>query len=229
MPIRKPVFSPPFNVVRASHVELACATSPAPAPFMSIAWAIWSAPRSRTRSICGRSRSATTIRSCCARRKSRAAHALGFKLASEDDLDRAAAWFARQEPAHRVSRGAPPGPHAAHRRLDRHAARILFQDGPGRAHAAALRRLSGRAHPAHRPHQLLHARRAGELRLLHRARLPPDRIHRDRRPRSASSGRCGCTARATSTTSPSPTAAGRGCTTSASGPRARSTSCTSAT
>ena len=44
-----------------------------------------------------------------------------------------------------------------------------------------------------------------------------------------SSGRCGCTARATSTTSPSPTAAGRGCTTSASGPRARSTSCTSAT
>ena len=96
MPVRKPVFTPPFNIVRASHVELACATSPAPAPFMSIAWAIWSAPRSRTRSICAPSRSATTTRSCCAKAKEPAAHTLGFKLASEDDLDRAADWFTRR-------------------------------------------------------------------------------------------------------------------------------------
>ena len=74
----------------------AFAISPARAPFTSIAWAIWSAPRSRARSICGRSRSATTIRSCCARGKEPAAHALGFKLASEDDLDRAADWFKRR-------------------------------------------------------------------------------------------------------------------------------------
>ena len=49
----------------------AFAISPARAPFTSIAWAIWSAPKSRARSICGRSRSATTIRSCCARARSR--------------------------------------------------------------------------------------------------------------------------------------------------------------
>ena len=48
------------------------------------------------RSICGRSRSATIIRSCCGRAKSPAAQALGFKVASEDDLDRAADWFKRR-------------------------------------------------------------------------------------------------------------------------------------
>ena len=51
--------------------NLASAISPARAPFTSIAWAIRSAPKSRTRSICGRSRSATTIRSCSARARSR--------------------------------------------------------------------------------------------------------------------------------------------------------------
>ncbi len=48
------------------------------------------------RSICGRSRSATIIRSCCAGPRSRRSIRLGFKVASEDDLDRAAAWFARR-------------------------------------------------------------------------------------------------------------------------------------
>ena len=48
------------------------------------------------RSICAASRSATTIRSCCGARATADVRALGFKLASEEDLDRAAFWFGRR-------------------------------------------------------------------------------------------------------------------------------------
>ena len=221
MPIRKPVFNPPFNVVRASHVELAVRDLARVARLLCRLPGLSGQRRGAGRALSAGGRGAQpsfdrAARGATSRPRTRSASS----SASEDDLDRAAAWFARRNLPTAFPEVPLPGPHAAHRRHHRHAARLLFQDGPGRAHAAALCRPPGRAHPAHRPHQLLHARRAGELRLLHRARLPPDRIHRDRRRATPSSGRCGCTARATSTTSPSPTAAGRGCTTSASGPRA---------
>src|SRR5580693_4180394 len=72
--------------------SLACVILGARAPFMSIALGFWSATRPTMRFICAASRSATIIRSCCGAD----VHALGFKLASEDDVDRAAAWFARR-------------------------------------------------------------------------------------------------------------------------------------
>ena len=133
------------------------------------------------------------------------------------------------QPADRVPGVAAPGPHLAHGRCSRHAARPLRADGSVRVHAAAIRRASGRAHPAHRSSQLLHAGRAGELRLL----SPSSASGSPNIPRPTapirSSGRCGCTARAMSTTSPSPTASARGCTMSDCGRRACSTSSTSAT
>ena len=104
---------------------------------MWIAWAIWSATKNNeTRSICARWRSATTIRSCCASGKNRACRRIGFKLASEEDLDRAASYFARKGLPTVVSGGALSGPHVAHGRCRRHAARLLCEHGPERTHAA---------------------------------------------------------------------------------------------
>jgi catechol 2,3-dioxygenase len=40
MPIRKPVFNPPFNVVRASHVELGVRDLGGSRAFSWTAWAI---------------------------------------------------------------------------------------------------------------------------------------------------------------------------------------------
>ena len=68
-------------------------------------------------------------------------------------------------------------------------ARALLQDGPGRAHPAAVRPLSRLPSAAHRPLQLFVTRRAGFDRLLCRARLPPDRVHRERRCRAEDRGR----------------------------------------
>src|SRR5262249_19330684 len=67
------------------------------------------------------------------------------------------------QPADRLPGAAAPGPHAAYRRYLRHAARPLCAHGRVRVHAAEIRGASGRAHPAHRSSQLLHAARAGEL------------------------------------------------------------------
>ncbi len=63
---------------------------------MSIASGFWSATRPPTRSTCAASRSATIIRWCCGAARENDVHALGFKLASEEDLDRAASWFGRR-------------------------------------------------------------------------------------------------------------------------------------
>ena len=196
---------------------------------MSIASAIWSAPRSPARSICGRSRSATTIRSCCARRESRPPATLGFKLASEDDLDRAAAWFARRN----LPVSFPEVPHQGRtlRTADITGMPLEFYFKMDQSERM-LQRYA--AHQGARIQRIDHincftpdVQASYDFYAELGFRLT-EYTETDDTP-TRSSGRCGCTARATSTTSPSPTAAGRACTTSASGRRARSTSCISAT
>ena len=112
-----------------------------------------------------------------------AALAIGFKVGSEEDLDKAADWLERRKLP--VSWPNVPFQGRTLRTVDPVGMPLdlYFKMDRVPLDAAEIRGLSGRAHPAHRPHQLLHARRAGVLRLLHRARLPPDRIHRDRRRR----------------------------------------------
>ena len=146
---------------------------------------------------------------------------LGFKVGNEDDLDKAGSFFAENGIALRLRRAAVPGPHAAVHRSVRLPARTLRHDGEAAASAAALRSLQGLPSAAARPFQRVRRRSAGHRRLLRAARLPPHRICRGRRRRTAASPRPGCTARATCTTSPSPTAAARACTISPIGCRPR--------
>ena len=100
----------------------------------------------------------------------------------------------------------------------RHAARVLFQDGSGRTHAAGYSAYQGA-----RIQRIDHlncftsdvqASYDFYTELGFRLTEYTETDGNDR-----SSGRCGCIAKAMSTISPSPTAAARACTTSASGPR----------
>ena len=229
MPLRDPVFNPPFNIVRASHVELGVADLAKSRAFYvdCLGYIVSDEDKDALylRGVEERNHHSVVLR----KSNDIAALAIGFKVGSEEDLDKAAEWLDRAQAAGVVAERAVPGAHAAHRRSGRHAGRSLFQDGSRALDAAEVRRLPGRAHPAHRPHQLLHAGRAGLLRLLHRARLPPDRDDRDRRRGSEALGRVD----AAQGQHPRPRLhqrhAARACTTSACGIRTRSTSCTPAT
>jgi catechol 2,3-dioxygenase len=99
MPVRKAEPAPPFNVVRASHVELAVRDlARARAFYVDCLGLIATAEDDGTlylRGVEERNHHSIVLRR--ARRGGDAeAGALGFKLASEDDLDRAAAWFRRR-------------------------------------------------------------------------------------------------------------------------------------
>ena len=166
----------------------ACAISPRRARSTSIASAISSPRRRATRSICARSRSATIIRSCCAPDASRTSHALGFKLASEEDLDRAAAWFARRDLP--TSFPEVPFQRRTLRTADSCGMPLEFYAGMEQAECM-LQRYA--AYQGARIQRIDHINCftpdvQAELRFLHRPRLPPDRIHRDRRPRSEALG-----------------------------------------
>jgi catechol 2,3-dioxygenase len=65
MPIRQPVFDPPFNVVRASHIDYGVTDLPRAKAYWADALGYLVAGETRTRSIYAASRSATTIRSPC--------------------------------------------------------------------------------------------------------------------------------------------------------------------
>jgi catechol 2,3-dioxygenase len=93
MPIRPPIFDPPFNVVRASHVELGvrdlartrafyvdCLGLPATEETPDALYLRGVEERNHHSIVLHKAREPTVA-------------ALGFKLASEDDIDRAAAWF----------------------------------------------------------------------------------------------------------------------------------------
>ena len=230
MPLRDPVFNPPFNIVRASHVELGVADLAQLARLLCRLPRLHRQPtRTRTRSICAASRSATITRSCCASRTTSRRSRSASRSAARRTSTRPPTWLERAQAAGVVAERAVSGPHAAHRRSGRHAARSLFQDGSRAIDAAEIRGLQGRAHPAHRPHQLLHAGRAGLLRLLHRARLPPHRDDRDRRRRSEALGRVDAAQGQHARPRLHQRRAARACITSACGMRTRSTSCTPAT
>src|SRR5262245_57873710 len=93
MPVRKPVFDPPFNVVRASHVELGVRDLPrARAFYVDCLGYLVSDEASDTlhlRALEERNHHSLVLH----RTKEPVAVTISFKLASEDDIDRAAAWF----------------------------------------------------------------------------------------------------------------------------------------
>jgi catechol 2,3-dioxygenase len=96
MPVRKPVLDPPFNVVRASHVELGVRDLARSRAFYVDCLGLL--PTSETkdalflRGIEERNHHSIVLRQS----REAAVHALGFKIASEEDLDRAAFWFGRK-------------------------------------------------------------------------------------------------------------------------------------
>jgi catechol 2,3-dioxygenase len=97
MPIRPPVPDPPFNVVRASHVEFGVRDLGRSRAFYVDCLGYLVSDESRDalylRAVEERNHHSIVLR----RTDAPYVPALGFKVASEDDLDRAAAWFARRQ------------------------------------------------------------------------------------------------------------------------------------
>jgi catechol 2,3-dioxygenase len=93
MPLRDPVFNPPFNIVRASHVELGVADLARSRAFYvdCLGYIVSDADNDALylRAVEERNHHSIVLR------KSRdiVAQALGYKVASEQDLDRAATWL----------------------------------------------------------------------------------------------------------------------------------------
>ncbi len=96
MPIRPPVFDPPFNVVRASHVELGVRDLACARAFyvdcLGLLVSDETADALYLRGVEERNHHSIVLKQV----REAKAHALGFKLAGEDDLDRATSWFARR-------------------------------------------------------------------------------------------------------------------------------------
>ena len=96
MPIRKPVFTPPFNVVRASHAELTVRDLSRSRTFYvdCLGYLVGAEEPGALylRAVEERNHHSIVLREG----KEPSAHTLGFKVASDEDLDRAAAWFARR-------------------------------------------------------------------------------------------------------------------------------------
>ena len=96
MPLRDPIFNPPFNIVRASHVELGVADIVRSRAFYvdCLGYIVSDEDNDALylRAVEERNHHSLVIR------KSRdiVALALGFKVASDNDLDRAADWFKRR-------------------------------------------------------------------------------------------------------------------------------------
>jgi catechol 2,3-dioxygenase len=96
MPVRKPNFDPPFNIVRASYIEFGVRDLARARAFyvdcLGLLVSDESAEALYLRGVEERSHHSVVLR------QSRVPEirALGFKVASEQDLDRAAAWFGRR-------------------------------------------------------------------------------------------------------------------------------------
>jgi catechol 2,3-dioxygenase len=93
MPIRPPELAPPFNIVRASHVELGVRDLARSRAFyvdcLGLLATDESADALHLRGVEERNHHAIVLRKA----REPTVTALGFKLASEDELDHAAAWF----------------------------------------------------------------------------------------------------------------------------------------
>src|SRR3984893_15497230 len=96
MPVHKPVFDPPFNVVRSSHVELGVRDLGRSRAFYVDCFGLLVSDATEDalylRGVEERNHHSIVLR----RAREPDVHALGFKLASEDDIDRAAFWFGRR-------------------------------------------------------------------------------------------------------------------------------------
>ena len=93
MPIRPPVLDPPFRIVRASHIELGVRDLARARAFYVDCLGLLATDETSDalylRGVEERNHHSIVLR----RAREPAAAGLGFKLASEEDLDRAAAWF----------------------------------------------------------------------------------------------------------------------------------------
>jgi catechol 2,3-dioxygenase len=96
MPVRSPVLAPPFNVVRASHVEMGVRDLDRTRAFYVDCLGLIETAREADalylRGIEERNHHSIVLRQAAAPE----IRALGFKVAGEEDLDVAAAWFARR-------------------------------------------------------------------------------------------------------------------------------------
>lgn len=96
MPVRPPVFDPPFNIVRASHIELDVRDLARSRAFyvdcLGLLVTDESADALYLRGAEERNHHSIVLR----RAREAGVRALGLKLASEEDLDRAATWFRRR-------------------------------------------------------------------------------------------------------------------------------------
>ena len=93
MPVRAPVLDPPFRIVRASHIELGVRDLARARAFyvdcLGLLATDETADALYLRGVEERNHHSIVLRKA----RGPAATALGFKLGSEDDIDRAAAWF----------------------------------------------------------------------------------------------------------------------------------------
>ena len=93
MPVRPPLLEPPFNVVRASHVELGVRDLARARAFyvdcLGLLATDETAEALYLRGVEERNHHCVVLRKA----REPTVAALGFKLGSEEDLDRAAAWF----------------------------------------------------------------------------------------------------------------------------------------
>jgi catechol 2,3-dioxygenase len=96
MPIHDPVFNPPFNIVRASHLELGVTDLGRSRAFyvdcLGLLVSDETSDALYLRGIEERNHHSIVLR----RARTPEVYALGYKLASEEDLDRAAFWFGRR-------------------------------------------------------------------------------------------------------------------------------------
>jgi catechol 2,3-dioxygenase len=97
MPLRDPVFNPPFNIVRASHVELGVADVARSRAFYvdCLGYIVSDEDRQALylRGVEERNHHSVVLR----KSEDIAALAIGFKVGGEEDLDKAAEWLERRK------------------------------------------------------------------------------------------------------------------------------------
>ena len=96
MPVRKPNLDPPFNIVRASHIEFGVRDVARARAFYVDCLGLFPSDESADalylRGVEERNHHSIVLRQS----REPEIRTLGFKVASEEDLDRAAAWFGRR-------------------------------------------------------------------------------------------------------------------------------------
>src|ERR1044071_7606968 len=97
MPLRDPVFNPPFNIVRASHVELGVADVARSRAFYvdCLGYVVSDEDKDALylRGVEERNHHSVVLR----KSNDIAALSIGFKVAGEEDLDKAAAWLSARK------------------------------------------------------------------------------------------------------------------------------------